>query len=284
VARRSSRQAPPASHESASSSSSAPRLLTFVICAAAIASVWQGLLGGSSVVSGSAHEPPLAESSNAAGSGMTDPEVPSAPGTSVSPDDVPSAGEAVATPSPSVPHIGIVAGHWGNDTGAVCDDGLKEVDIDLDVAQQVVSSLASLGYQVDLLHERDPLLTNYRADVLLSIHADSCVEFPNATPPASGFKVASVVGSVVPDAEGKLVDCIATRYGQVTGLYFHKNSITSDMTQYHAFYEINGQTPGAIIETGFMFADRDMLTQHSDLIAQGIVDGILCYLESEGLR
>jgi N-acetylmuramoyl-L-alanine amidase len=50
------------------------------------------------------------------------------------------------------------------------------------------------------------------------------------------------------------------------------------MTEYHAFYEIEPQTPAAIIETGFMDADRRLLTKHPDRIAQGIVDGLLCFL------
>jgi N-acetylmuramoyl-L-alanine amidase len=53
------------------------------------------------------------------------------------------------------------------------------------------------------------------------------------------------------------------------------------MIYYHSFYEIDGQTPGAIIETGFMLNDRPMLTQRTDLVAQGIVDGIVCFIEGD---
>lgn len=178
-------------------------------------------------------------------------------------------------------HIGIVAGHWGSDEGAICPDGLTEVEVNLDVAKRVVHSLRTLGYQVDLLEERDSRLGNYRADVLVSIHADSCEVFPNATPPASGFKVASVEDSVVPEEEHRLVACISKCYADRTGMYFHANSITYDMTRYHGFYEIHGETPGAIIEAGFMRLDREMLTHQTDLVAQGIVDGIVCFLEGE---
>jgi N-acetylmuramoyl-L-alanine amidase len=184
------------------------------------------------------------------------------------------------SPSPAVPHIGIVAGHsGGNDTGAVCPDGLTEVEINLDVAQRVVYVLEALGYQADLLEEFDARLEGYRADALVSIHADSCEDFPNATPPASGFKVASVEDSRVPEAEDRLVACLAQCYAARTGMYFHANSITYDMTRYHTFYEIDSQTPGVIIETGFMHKDRDILTRRPDLVAQGIVDGIVCFLE-----
>jgi N-acetylmuramoyl-L-alanine amidase len=159
---------------------------------------------------------------------------------------------------------------------------LTEVEVNLDVARRVVRSLRALGYHVDLLEEYDSRLRGYLADALVSIHADSCQEFPDASPPPTGFKVASVVDSLVPDEEQRLVRCLTERYGERTGLDFHANSITGHMTQYHTFYEIDGRTPGAIIETGFMWLDRDLLTQRPDLVAQGIVDGVLCFIEEEG--
>jgi N-acetylmuramoyl-L-alanine amidase len=161
----------------------------------------------------------------------------------------------------------------------VCSDGLTEVEVNLDIAQRVVYILQALGDRADLLAEYDPRLEDYQANALLSIHADSCQAFPNATPPASGFKIASVEDSLVPEAEERLVACLAQCYAARTGMYFHANSITYDMIYYHSFYEINDQTPGAIIETGFMRNDRTMLTQRADLVAQGIVDGIVCFIE-----
>jgi N-acetylmuramoyl-L-alanine amidase len=98
-------------------------------------------------------------------------------------------------------------------------------------------------------------------------------------PEASGFKVARVSSSMVPALEDRLVDCLSEHYAQATGLAFHRNSITYDMTEYHAFYEIEPQTPAAIIEMGFMASDRWLLTMRQDRIAQGIVDGLTCFLE-----
>ncbi len=183
--------------------------------------------------------------------------------------------------SPAIPRIGIVAGHYGNDVGAVCPDGLTEVEINLDVAERVVYVLRALGYQADLLEEFDARLEGYRADALVSIHTDSCDDFPNATPPASGFKVASVEDSMVPELESRLVACLAQCYAARTGMYFHATSITYDMTRYHTFYEIDGRTPAAIIEIGFMHKDRELLTQRPDLVARGIVDGIVCFIEGD---
>jgi N-acetylmuramoyl-L-alanine amidase len=172
--------------------------------------------------------------------------------------------------------VGIVAGHWGNDTGAICEGWLREVDVNLAVAQRVVAALEAAGYPTDLLEEFDPRLEGYRARALVSIHADACLY-----PEASGFKVARVEESAIPHVEDRLVACLVSRYGARTGLSFHEGSITPDMTQYHTFYEIDPSTPGAIIEIGFLLADRDILLHRQELVAQGIVEGILCFLRGE---
>jgi len=150
------------------------------------------------------------------------------------------------------------------------------VDVNLAVAKRVVEALRKKGYPVDLLQEFDPRLEGYRARALVSIHADACL-YPEAT----GFKVARVAESAIPHLEDYLVACLVSRYQARTGLPFHKGSVTPDMTQYHTFYEIDPGTPGAIIEIGFLLADRDLLLNRQDLVAQGIVEGIVCFLEGE---
>ena len=185
------------------------------------------------------------------------------------------AGETVTdTPARST-KIGIVAGHWKHDSGAVCPDGLQEVDINLDIAQRVVALLALAGYEAEILAEFSPKLEGYEATALVSIHTDSC-----NVPEASGFKAARVNASAVPELEDRLVACLIDRYHEATGLQFHRNSITYDMTEYHAFYEVAPETPAAIIEIGFMDADRRILTRRQDSVAQGIVNGIKCFIDS----
>lgn len=170
--------------------------------------------------------------------------------------------------------VGIIAGHTGFDSGAVCPDGLTEQSINLNVANQVAQKLDSMGIPTDILEEFDPGLNNYVAAALVSIHSDSCI-YPEAT----GFKVASLEGSANTNNE-ILVNCLIQEYREQTGLPYHANSITYDMTQYHAFTEIASTTPGAIIEIGFMLTDREILTKKTDLLAQGIVNGIECFLEA----
>ncbi len=174
------------------------------------------------------------------------------------------------------PLIGIVAGHDGYDPGAVCDDGLTEAEVNKAVALAVIDLLHRKGIETDLLEEYDDRLQNYRADALVSIHADSC-NIPGAT----GFKVARVTDSAIPAAEDRLVACLNQEYATATGLSQHPASITDGMTGYHAFNEIAPNTPGAIIETGFLLDDRYLLERRPIIVARGIASGILCFLDSQ---
>lgn len=191
-----------------------------------------------------------------------------------------TAGNTFPTPTPRPrPRIGIVAGHWGGaDPGAVCTDGLREVDITLEVATRVQQDLTAAGFDVDLLEEFDDRLEGYEALALVSIHADTC-QFIDDN--ATGFKVAAALASLSPEKASRLVACITNRYETVTDLRFHAGSVSTHMTSYHAFDEINGETTAAIIEVGFMNLDRQILTQQPNLLAEGITKGVLCYIYNE---
>ena len=178
------------------------------------------------------------------------------------------------TPPDEAPRVGVVAGHAGFDPGAACPDGLTEASVNVTVAQEVYDLLSRQGYRVDLLEEYDDRLTGYQADALVSVHADSC-DVPDAT----GFKVARVTDSAIPEAEDRLVECIYQQYELATGASRHPGSITDNMTNYHAFGEIHSFTPGAIIETGFLLRDRDLLTNRHRLVARGIAAGVVCFVE-----
>ncbi len=196
-----------------------------------------------------------------------------------------SAVQGGLTPQPQV-RIGIVAGHMGNDSGAACTDEngdttLTEVDVNLSIAKLVQRSLTERGYQVDLLNEFDTRLNGYRAAALVSIHNDSC-EYINDE--ATGFKVAASIETRDVNRAQRLTACLTDRYQRMTGLYFHANSITPDMTQYHAFSEIDPNTITAIIETGFLYLDQEILTKRTDLVAEGVTQGILCFINNESVQ
>ncbi len=182
------------------------------------------------------------------------------------------------TPVRALPRVGLVAGHKGNDAGAVCPDGLTEAQVNLDIATRVKVGLEASGFQVDLLDEFDNQLEQYQSIALVSIHNDSC-EYINDL--ATGYKVAGALESRARNDSARLAACLTERYAAVTGLSFHANTVTRDMTQYHSFYEIADTTPAAIIETGFLNLDRKILTEEPQRVAQGIIDGILCYARGE---
>ncbi len=169
--------------------------------------------------------------------------------------------------------VGLLAGHWKNDSGAVCDDGLTEVEINLAVANAVATRLRANGIHVEVLPEYDSRLNGYRARAFVAIHTDSCVDL-------SGFKLARMTHSDDPEAEDRLVQTLYRTYAAATGLTPHEDTITEDMRQYHALRRISPGTPGAIIEIGFMGGDRYLLTRGQDRVAKGIADGILAFLDA----
>ena len=188
---------------------------------------------------------------------------------------------SVGDANPEELRIGIISGHWGSDPGAVCVNGVTENEVNLGIAIIVQQQLnAQRKYQVDLLQENDPRLNGYQGVLLVSIHNDSCVISNEST---TGFKIASSSVGKNPERAQRLADCLYDRYQKETKLPYHPGSITLDMTDYHAFREIDANTTGVIIETGFLSnsVDYDLLTQHPEIVATGVVKGILCYLNNE---
>lgn len=204
---------------------------------------------------------------------------------------------AVPTPVPDV-RIGIIAGHSGpppapdipKDPGAVCAvdfpdlgiaAGWTELEINESVADMVVRRLQSQFYKVDLLAEFDSRLDGYDADVLVSIHTNDCTDYG---PGGTGYTLASAYARQSTfGADERLMECLEYHYGRATNMPRHQG-ITYDMTEYHTFDEVGDRTPVVIIELGFMRNDALMLSRSQELIAQGIVDGIQCFLEYDEYR
>ena len=117
-------------------------------------------------------------------------------------------------------------------------------------------------------------LRGLRADVFLSIHADSCID-------VTGYKSSHYIDSTKPEIDDRLVACINSAYAAATGLTENTDTITENMTEYHAFRRIDPETPAAILELGFLGGDHDLLVHDPELAAKGVVDGILCFLAGE---
>lgn len=114
--------------------------------------------------------------------------------------------------------------------------------------------------------------------MLVSIHTNDC---SNYGPAGTGYNAASAASrQTTRGADERLLDCLIYQYGATTGLPRHYG-ITDDMTLYHTFAEVSDDTPTAIIELGYMLNDRAILTQQQELIAQGIANGIRCFLRPD---
>lgn len=229
---------------------------------------------------------PAADSNNiSADSATTEPATLAMPSGSTTPPDAAAPASPPMSPSTSPPSaateplpVGLLVGHWQYDSGTVCDDGLREVDITTDVALRTQAILATQGYDVDLLPEHDPKVPappvqGYRAAALVAIHADSCQSA------LSGFKVARWRYSGMPTVDDRLVRCLQDRYAAATFLPRNDNTISVDMWNYYAFREIDLATPAAIIELAFLLGDRAFVDAHRYEMALGVADGISCFLK-----
>ncbi|CAN5810699.1 hypothetical protein BH10CHL1_BH10CHL1_10390 [soil metagenome] len=178
--------------------------------------------------------------------------------------------------------IALISGHAGYDSGAVCTDAdgkttVTEAGINATITKLVAQRLRRAGATVIILDEFDQRLDGLRADVLLSMHADSCID-------NSGYKAARYFASSIGAREDELISCIDQFYPAATGQSFNPNTITHNMTDYHAFRQTDAQTPGAILETGFLGGDQDLLVNRPDVVAKGITDSLTCFFEQDQPR
>ena len=98
-----------------------------------------------------------------------------------------------ALPTPNwARKIGIVSGHRGNDSGAVCPDGLTEASINLSVAELVVQNLRGWAIRSICWTSSTRAFNDYQAATLLSIHSNTCQNFGEAV---NGFIVAACGGA-----------------------------------------------------------------------------------------
>ena len=153
---------------------------------------------------------------------------------------------------------------------------LREETINFAVATRVVDNLEALNFAVDMLDEFDPRLVDYRADALVSIHANSCIDFGELV---TGFIVSKSDARPETGNDVFLRECIALNYEANLPLPRSYNE-TEDMLNNHAWRKIHPLTPGVILEMGFMLADKEILTTQHDLLAHAITMGILCYIEN----
>ena len=155
--------------------------------------------------------------------------------------------------------------------------GVSEVDVNHAVAEALAAELRRAGVRVELLPATVP--PRYRADVLLSVHADA-----NADPTRRGYKSAHAE----PPRNGRepwLRRAVDAAYLSAAPLPHDDANITGAMIDYYAFahrrvrHAAHPATAGLIVELGYLShaGDRAWLRRPEDP-ATALTDGVLGYL------
>ncbi len=186
------------------------------------------------------------------------------------------------------PRVGLQVGHAGaagqpaelahlrGNTGGFAGE-LSELSVNRSVALALKRTLEAQGVTVDLLSATPPV--DYRADLLLALHADSVSDATRTgyksayfQPPRSGL-------------EPELKRLIDEGYLRVTGLSDDTQNTTDAMRRYYAFnfrkyrYSAHPATPALIVELGYLSNPADAaLLREPDVLAGALAGGVVRFL------
>ena len=157
--------------------------------------------------------------------------------------------------------------------------GYNEVDLNGEIAERIATLLRAQGIEVDLIPTTVP--EGYLADAFLALHCDS-----DGVGELSGFKMAH--SSRRTPYEDALMSSIKDSYAKATGLSYDAEHVSRAMIGLYSFnwsryqHATSAFTPSTIIELGFISNDEDrhLLVNRQDVIATGVVNGILAFLDT----
>ncbi|MEX2534209.1 MAG: N-acetylmuramoyl-L-alanine amidase [Trueperaceae bacterium] len=158
--------------------------------------------------------------------------------------------------------------------------GRFEVEVNQAVAVSLAERLGSHGIAVDLLPATVP--PRYRADLVVSIHADSSPDTHRR-----GYKSAVFRPRRNPN-DARLKAELDRAYLAGSGLPDDDDNVTGNMLEYYAFnrhyrHSLARRTPAAIVELGYLTHPKDsQLLATPDRVAALLETGIVSYLESTG--
>ncbi len=171
----------------------------------------------------------------------------------------------------------IDAGHGGSDPGAISPGGLHEKDINLQVAQRVVTLLGQKGVGILMtrqddrfleLEERADLANRRNADLFVSIHSDS-----NPDRGRQGFTI-FVARSASREANQAA--------GQISEAMVATGSDSHGIREADYKVLINTICPAVLVEIGHLSNSQDASRLRNpawqNRLAQAIASGILDYL------
>jgi len=186
------------------------------------------------------------------------------------------------------PLVGIQVGHLASDrhpeelavlrvsTGAEVG-GVREVDVNLAIARALAERLLAAGVEVELLAATVP--PGYKADVLLSIHADASPD-----PARRGYKSAHAEPARNP-RDAALKRLVDAAYLGASPLPSDDANVSGAMLDYYAFaddrlrHAADSSTAALILELGYLSHpdDRAWLLD-PERPAAALADGLLSYL------
>lgn len=186
--------------------------------------------------------------------------------------------------------VGLQVGHWRSNelpdelasirsnTGTAVG-GVREVTVNLDIAERAATYLRQAGVTVDVLPATIP--PNYLADAFVAIHADG-----SRNTRISGWKAADHWREW--EASAALVEALKAEYGPASGLAWDGGRISSGMRGYYGLssrrfsHAISNYTPGVILEMGYLTNpnDRALMTAQADRLARGVANSVLRFLRS----
>lgn len=185
--------------------------------------------------------------------------------------------ENIAGAASASSSVGILIGHWQIDSGNVCESGITEADVNEAIANQVSIKLNALGYSVKLFSANDLDLVNFRGSSLIALFSGSCEDTPENK---SGFSIGTTLSTSDLNSSNALAVCMGEIYRSSTKLDFTYQIISPTSPYYPLFEMVNPNTPMIYLEMGSLYHDQSVLIDNSENVANGIVDGILCYLDT----
>ncbi|MEM7736515.1 MAG: N-acetylmuramoyl-L-alanine amidase [Deinococcota bacterium] len=158
-------------------------------------------------------------------------------------------------------------------------NGIQELDINRAVVARLQTRLQEAGVEVDVLPATPP--QGYRADLFISVHADSVTD-----PRRSGYKSA-YFEPLRNSYDANLKMHIDNAYLAASRLPDDSLNISPTMREFYAFnheaynHSLDPSTPGLIVEMGYISNSQDLayLSKASEP-ADALYQGILSYLKA----
>ena len=185
------------------------------------------------------------------------------------------------------PLVAIDPGHGGADPGAVAG-GMRESDLNLQLALKFKAEAESYGFSAVLLREDDTFLSladrAYRANQLkpacvLSFHCNAAL-----SPAAQGYEVFTSPGETPADSLATYIYENLDSTGPYEGRPDYDDGDPDKEARFYILRKTNA--PAVLVEFGFMTNDRDLRVlrtgAYQDTFVEAVADAVSDWLQERG--